>query len=265
MSSNRKRLSARVFLLKEMVVRDIRARYAGSALGLTWAFAQPVLWMLLYTAVFGVILRVPVEKGFSGFPEFLLAGLLPWMAIQEGISRSASVLTDNAAMVKKTVFPVETLVLSVVLAAIVNQLIAFVIFAVYVASVGHLSPGWLCLAAPALVCQALLTYGIGCFAATVTTFLRDAVQLVGIALTVVFWATPIVYPISMIPPRHAWLLAVVRANPVTRLVEMYRAAFSTHVAPSAVSVLTLALFCAAVAVTGAALFAKARPHFADLM
>src|SRR6476620_11893070 len=119
MSSNRKRLFARLFLLKEMVVRDIRARYAGSGLGVFWAFAQPVLWMLLYTGFFEVILRVPVEKGFSGFPEFLLAGLLPWMAIQEGISRSSTALTDNAAMVKKTVFPVETLVLSVVLASLV--------------------------------------------------------------------------------------------------------------------------------------------------
>jgi ABC-type polysaccharide/polyol phosphate export permease len=265
MSSNRKRLSARLFLLKEMVLRDIRARYAGSGLGVFWAFAQPVLWMLLYTGVFGVILRVPVEKGFSGFPEFLLAGLLPWIAVQEGISRSSSALTDNAAIVKKTVFPVETLVLSVVIAAIVNQVIALAIFAVYVASVGHLSVGWLLLVLPALLLQTLLTYGLGCFAATVTTFVRDAAQVVGIALTVVFWATPIVYPIAMIPPRHGWLLAIVRANPVTHLVEWYRAAFSTHVAPTAASMLYLVVFCAVVALTGATLFAKARPHFADLM
>ncbi len=122
-----------------MVVRDIRARYAGSGLGVFWAFGQPVLWLLLYAWVFGLILRIPVEKGFAGFPEFLLAGLLPWMAIQEGIWRSSSALTDNAAMVKKTVFPLETLVLSVVLAAVVNQLIAFAIFAVYLAWLGHLS------------------------------------------------------------------------------------------------------------------------------
>src|ERR1700693_152195 len=265
MSSNKKRMSARLFLLKEMVVRDIRARYAGSGLGVFWAFAQPVLWMLLYTGVFGVILRVPVERGFSGFPEFLLAGLLPWMVIQEGISRSSSALTDNAAIVKKTVFPVETLVLSVVLAAIVNQVIALAIFAVYVASVGHLSAGWLLLVLPALLLQTLLTYGLGCFAATVTTFVRDAAQVVGIALTVVFWATPIVYPIAMIPPRQGWLLAIVRANPMTHLVEWYRAAFSIHVAPTAASVLYLVVFSVIVAFSGATLFAKARPHFADLM
>jgi lipopolysaccharide transport system permease protein len=265
MSSNKKWMSARLFLLKEMVVRDIRARYAGSGLGVFWAFAQPVLWMLLYTGVFGVILRVPVEKGFSGFPEFLLAGLLPWMAIQEGVSRCATAMTDNAAIVKKTVFPVETLVLSVVVAAIVNQVIAFAIFALYVGSVGHLSIPWLLLALPALLLQAMLTYGVGCLTTVITTFLRDTAQVVGIGLTVVFWATPIVYPIAMIPPRHGWLLAVVRANPVTHLVEWYRAAFSTHVAPSLSSFLYLTATCVAVALCGATLFAKARPHFADLM
>jgi ABC-type polysaccharide/polyol phosphate export permease len=88
---------------------------------------------------------------------------------------------------------------------------------------------------------------------------------VGIGLTVVFWATPIVYPIAMIPPRHAWLLAVVHANPVTHLVEWYRSAFSTHVLPTPSSVLYLTVTCAAAALFGAALFARARPHFADLM
>src|SRR5262244_443651 len=113
--------ASKAFLLREMVVRDVRARYAGSSLGILWAFALPILWMVLYTAIFSLILKVPVEAGFSSFPEFLMAGLLPWMAISEGISRSSSCLIDNAAIVKKTVFPLETLVLSVVLAAVVNE------------------------------------------------------------------------------------------------------------------------------------------------
>src|SRR4029453_4698760 len=138
--------ASKAFLLKEMVVRDIRSRYAGSSLGLLWAFAHPVLWMLLYTGVFALVLRVPVEAGYRSFPEFLMAGLLPWMAISEGIARSSSVLVDNAAMVKKTVFPVETLVLSVVLAAVVNEVIALAIFAIYVAWIGHFSLAWILLA-----------------------------------------------------------------------------------------------------------------------
>ncbi len=262
MSSKKNRLSGRAFLLKEMVVRDIRARYAGSGLGIAWAFALPVLWMLLYTVVFAVILRVPVEKSFRSFPEFLMAGLLPWMAIQEGISRSASALTDNAAMVKKTVFPIETLVLSVVLAATVNEAIALAVFAGYLAILGHLSLPWLLLAIPALLLQVVLTFGLGCLAATITTFVRDASHAIGIVLTVVFYATPIVYPISMVPERYRPIL---NANPIAHLTEWYRRAFTLHVAPDSASVLYLVAFSAAAAVLGTALFFRARPHFADLI
>ena len=255
-------MTSKAFLLKEMVVRDVKSRYAGSSLGILWAFAHPVLWMLLYTGVFALVLRVPVDAGYASFPEFLMAGLLPWMAIQEGIARSASVLVDNAAMVKKTVFPVETLVLSVVLAAVVNEIIALAIFAVYVGLVGHLSVAWLSLVVPALLLQVAMTFGLGCIAATSTAFLRDTAHAVGIGLTVVFYATPIVYPASLVPAR---LRPILEANPVAHLVDLYRRAFTLHAAPPTGSVLYLTLFCGGVALLGAALFSRARPHFADLI
>jgi ABC-type polysaccharide/polyol phosphate export permease len=262
MSSQTRGFGAKVFLLKEMVVRDIRARYAGSSLGLAWAFALPVLWMLLYTAVFGLILGAPLPPGFANFPEFLVAGLLPWMAFSEGISRSASALHDNASMVKKTVFPLETLILSVVLAAVVNEVIALAIYAVFVAALGHLSLPWLLLAVPALLAQTLLTFGLGCVAATLTVFVRDTVQALGVALTVLFYATPIVYPASLVPARLRPILA---ANPIAHLVEWYRGAFTLHTAPDAMSILYVTVCAAGSAVLGAALFARARPHFADLI
>jgi ABC-type polysaccharide/polyol phosphate export permease len=245
-----------------MVVRDVRSRYAGSGLGMLWAFAMPLLWMVIYTWVFSSILRVPTPAGFATFPEFLMAGLLPWLAIHEAISRCATVLTDNAAMVKKTVFPVESLVLSVVLAAAVNQVIAFAIFAIYVAILGHLSPAYLGLALFALALQILLTFGIGCLVATVTTFARDAVHGVSIALTVLFYATPIVYPASLVPARFAPFLA---ANPIAHLAEWYRMAFTLHRLPEPSSVLFVGMFAAVAAGLGFSLFRKAKPHFADLI
>ena len=262
MATRSSKISSKAFLLKEMVVRDVRARYAGSSLGLLWAFAHPVLWMLLYTGVFALVLRVPVEAAYASFPEFLMAGLLPWMAIQEGVSRSSSVIIDNAAMVKKTVFPMETLVLSVVLAAVVNEVIALAVFAVYVGLVGHLSAAWLTLVIPALLLQIAMTFGLGCIAATLTAFVRDTAHAVGIALTVLFYATPIVYPASLVPGR---LRPILEANPMSHLVDLYRRAFTLHAAPPPGSILYLTLFCGAVALLGGALFARARPHFADLI
>jgi lipopolysaccharide transport system permease protein len=262
MPENARPIASKLFLLKEMVARDVRARYAGSGLGVLWAFAMPILWMLLYTGVFGLVLRVPVDSGYSSFPEFLMAGLLPWMAISEGISRSASCLIDNAPMVKKTVFPLETLVLSVVLAAIVNEVIALAVYGVYVALLGHLSLAWIWLVVPALLLQALLTFGLGCIAATLTVFVRDTAHAVGIALTVLFYATPIVYPASLVPGRlRPWI----DANPFSALVDLYRRAFTLHAAPPAGSLAGLVVASALAALAGGALFSRARPHFADLL
>jgi lipopolysaccharide transport system permease protein len=262
MSSEKKGLSRKLFLLKELVVRDLRSRYAGSGLGVVWTFATPVLWMLLYTLVFSGILRVQSPPGFAGFPEFLLAGLLPWMAVQEGVSRSATSLTDNAAMVKKTVFPIETLVLSIVLASVVNQLIAFAVFGAYLAAIGHLAFPWILLAIPALIVQTALTYGLGCLVATVATFVRDAVPMVGIVLTVVFYATPVVYPAEIVPER---LRPFIEANPLAHLTAWYRDAFTLHRVPSAGSLLFTTLCAAAAVAAGSTAFRRARPHFADLI
>ncbi|HYX20941.1 MAG TPA: ABC transporter permease [Thermoanaerobaculia bacterium] len=262
MPENASPFASKLFLLKEMVARDVRARYAGSGLGILWAFAMPILWMLLYTGVFGLVLRVPVDRVYSTFPEFLMAGLLPWMAISEGISRSSSCLIDNAPMVKKTVFPLEMLVLSVVLAAMVNEVIALAVYGVYVALLGHLSPAWLWLVVPALVLQGLLTFGLGCIAATLTVFLRDTAHAIGIALTVAFYATPIVYPASLVPARfRPWIEAI----PVSALVDLYRRAFTLHALPPAAPLAGLAAASALTALAGAALFSRARPHFADLL
>lgn len=262
MSSTKKLFVSKVFLLKEMVVRDVRSRYAGSGLGVVWAFALPVLWMALYTAVFSVVLRVPTPPGFASFPEFLMAGLLPWMAVQEGIARSSTALTDNAAMVKKTVFPMETLVLAIVLSAIVSEVIALAVYSIYLALLGHFSLGWALLAVPALALQALLTFGIGCFVATLTTFLRDAAHAIGILLTVVLYATPIVYPVSLVPEKYRWIIA---ANPISHLVEWYRRAFTLHLFPRPESAAYLVAFSLAAALVGVAVFAYGRPHFADLV
>jgi ABC-type polysaccharide/polyol phosphate export permease len=131
-----------------------------------------------------------------------------------------------------------------------------------VALLGHLSPVWILLVVPALALQILFTYGIGCFAATVTAFVRDATQAIGILLTIVFFATPIVYPASMVPER---LRPILDANPVAHLASWYRAAFTLHAAPGSGSILYLTVFAVLAAFLGGLLFLRARPHFADLI
>src|SRR4051794_26449923 len=96
------RLRHHFFLLKELVKRDFQGRYAGSALGLVWSFLQPLWMLLLFTFVFSTVMKISLAGARTGhFAIFLFSGLLPWMALQEGVMRSSTAITDNSSLVKK--------------------------------------------------------------------------------------------------------------------------------------------------------------------
>jgi lipopolysaccharide transport system permease protein len=253
-----------LYLLSELVVRDLRSRYVGSFLGPVWALLAPLAWVVIYTFVFSVVLKIPLSGEPAGvvFPEYLLAGFIPWLAVQEGLMRSATCLTDNSAMVKKAVFPKQTLVATVVLSAVVNELIGLSLYAAYLAWRGHLSPRWAALALPFLALQILSTFGVGCLLAGLQVFLRDTAQVAGLALAMVAFLTPIFYPVSIVPARFRWVVAV---NPAAHLVEGFRDAFFRHTLPTAGSAAFLLAFSALAAMLGSLLFVKAEPHFADLL
>jgi len=253
-----------LYLLSELVVRDLRSRYVGSFLGPVWALLAPLAWVVIYTFVFSVVLKIPLSGEPAGveFPEYLLAGFIPWLAVQEGLMRSATCLTDNSAMVKKAVFPKQTLVATVVLSAVVNELIGLVLYSSYLAWRGHFSPRWAAIALPFLALQILATFGVGCLLAGLQVFLRDTSQVAGLALAMVAFLTPIFYPVSIVPVRFRWVISI---NRVAHLVEGFRDAFFRHALPAAGSVAFLLVFSAVAAMLGSLLFAKAEPHFADLL
>ncbi|HET7451923.1 MAG TPA: ABC transporter permease [Thermoanaerobaculia bacterium] len=253
-----------LYLLWELVVRDLRSRYVGSFLGPVWALLAPLAWVVIYTFVFSAVLRIPLSGEPPGvvFPEYLLAGFIPWLAIQEGLMRSATCLTDNAAMVKKTVFPKQTLVATVVLSALVNELIGVLLYGVYLAWRGHFSVRWAALVVPLLAVQVLATFGLGCLLASMQVFLRDTAQVAGLVLAMAGFLTPIFYPVSIVPERFRWVVA---ANPAAHLVEGFRDAFFRHALPASGSAAFLLVFSAVAAMLGSLLFAKAEPHFADLL
>ena len=252
-----------LFLLKELVKRDFQGRYAGSLLSFLWSFVQP-LWLLgLFTFVFSVVLRLKIEEygvGTARFGVFLFCGLLPWTAVHEALSRSTTAITDNSELVKKLRFPAEILVLSMVLGALLHQAIAAGVFVVVLAVLGELSVTSLPWLLAALPLQVALTLGLGLLLASSHVFFRDTVQVLGMVLTGWFYLTPIVYPLAMVPPRLApWI----EANPLTALVELYRAAFlgtGYRPGPSAAG---LVLAAAGLLAAGLWLFRRLKPAFVD--
>ncbi len=254
-------MPAHRFLLRELVRRDLQGRYAGSALGFLWSFLQPLWQLLLFTFVFEWVLRMrPVGEGTDRFWVFLLCGLLPWMAVQEGVSRGAIAITDNANLVKKLHFPSEVLVLTVAVAALLHEAIAAAVLLPVLAVLGELSwrgLPWLLLAIPL---QLLLTCGLGLLLGAVQVFFRDLTQLLGMLLQAWFYLTPIVYPLGLVPERLQSLLVV---NPLTGLVGLYRAALLGGPAPPAASLAALVISAVVAAALGWWAFRRLEPAFVD--
>jgi ABC-type polysaccharide/polyol phosphate export permease len=254
-------MTQHLFLLREMVRRDFQGRYAGSALGLVWSFAQPLWLLLLYHFVFQTVLKVSLAfERTEHFAVFLFCGLLPWNAVHEGVLRSATAVTDNASLVKKLRFPSELLVVAVVLTALLHEAIAAALFVAVLVALGELTWSGLPLLLAAIPLQAALTLGLGLVLASLQVFFRDIVQFLGMAMTGWFFLTPIVYPVAQVPePFRGWI----ELNPLTALVGLYRQALvggEPHLVPGTGA---LAAAAAAILVLGAWLFRRLRPGFAD--
>jgi ABC-type polysaccharide/polyol phosphate export permease len=253
----------RLFLLRQLVHHDVRGRYAGSMGGFLWSFAHPLWQLALFWFAFGAVMRIPLgpDAPTESFAVFLFSGLLPWMAVQEGIQRGATAITDNAELVKKVRFPPLLLVVSVVVAALVHEGIAALVFAVVLVALGELSwptLPWLLVALPL---QVALVAGLASGLAVLQVFVRDMAQLLGMLLMAWFYLTPIVYPLSIVPERLQRILAL---NPLTALVELYRAALLGGQAPT-LGLAILAATAGLALASGVAFFRRTREQFADLV
>src|SRR6185436_5698215 len=189
-------------LIRSMVQRDILARYRGSFAGALWTFLNPLLLMATYFFVFGVVLqsRFAGDSSRAGYVLYFLAGMLPWLAFSEAVGRAPSVIIEHRTFVKKLRFPLDTLPVNLVIAGLVTQAVATVVFVIGFAILRGVLPSsvvWLPLL---LIPQVLLTAGL-CWALAATgVFLRDLGQVVGFVLTMWFFLTPICYAEDLLPP-----------------------------------------------------------------
>lgn len=254
-------------LLREFVRRDFEGRYAGSVLGFLWSMIQPLWQLLLFGFVFGVLMDIPLVGERTGtFWIFLFAALMPWLALQEGIQRSTTAITDNANLVKKIHFPSEILVATVVIAAVIHQAIAGAVFLVALAFMGEFSLSGLPLLLIALPLQIALTIGLGFFVAASNIYLRDVSQLQGMLLMAWFYLTPIVYPLSMVKriDTHGPLLAkILLLNPATALVNLYRQALLGGSLGAVEGLWSLVVAAVVALSSGLWLFRTLKPSFAD--
>jgi lipopolysaccharide transport system permease protein len=189
-------------LLYEMSRRDVLDRYAGQALGAGWVIAAPLLQMAVYVFAFTVLFssRLSVQGSKAEYVAFILAGLVPWIAISEVLGRAPTIVTASAGLVKQVVFPNEVLPLKVTLGALPTLTVSLAVVLVVALIGGQSHPlGWLLLPIP-ILCLGLMAAGFAYFLAPVGVFLKDTKDIVSVLLSIGFFLHPIIYAPGVAPP-----------------------------------------------------------------
>lgn len=240
-------------LLRVQLRQELQLRYVGSIAGVYWSVINPLVQVLVYVVLVTFIFKAKLGATSGGkfdYAIFVLAGMSPWLAIQDGLMNSASSLVRHASIVKNVVFPLELLPGTAVVASVAPLFVSLVTLGCLLGASGR-SVGVSLVTLPLLVAvQLLFTLGFGLFLAILTAFLRDLQFILPVIFQVVLLITPILYLASDVP--HP-LAEIMRINPLTYIVDGYRRVFYYDAWPSALglgyaTLFSLALLAAAIAV-----------------
>lgn len=204
-------------LLYLLVLKDLKVRYKSSLLGYVWALANPFMFALVYWVAFKFVMRVEMEN----YSLFLIAGMFPWIWLSTGITLATRIFHTNSSLVKKVNLNRFVLPLSAVVGEMVHFLFALPVIFLFLAYAGaqHLHLSWLWQIPTLIVVQLLFIYPLALAFSIANVFVRDVEYLVGVGFSMLFFATPMVYPLSMVPAPYQPYFA---ANPLHALISAWR-------------------------------------------
>lgn len=250
-------------LILKLAINDFKVKYAGSYLGVTWAFIQPIITILVFWFVFQVGFRAAPIDDFP-FILWIITGMIPWFFFSDAFSASTHSLVEYSFLVKKVVFRISILpVVKIVSALFVHcffVLFIFLMFSIYGYKPSIYNVQVIYYSFSVIV----LLMGLAWFSSAVMVFLRDTSQIISIILQLGFWLTPIMWSYKMIPEKYSYIF---KLNPMYYIVEGYRDTFINHVwfwhrynQTLYFWVVTFVLF-----VGGALFFRRVKPHFSDVL
>lgn len=255
-------------MLRVFVRRDIQEQYAGTLLGSIWALVQPLLLVLIYWWVFGVVwaLKVPALARNSeeiSFIVFLLSALLPWLALQEAINKAALAIVARGDVLRHGQFPAEIFVLARVFAihgVFVILLAGFILIAR--TALLWQAPWVLPALALLFLLQTILASAVGLLVAALSVYLRDLPHILGMALMAVFFTAPVLYPLAQVPAAaRSWIWL----NPFTPFAQAYQSLLLGAHWPDAIVWAYIIALCGGAVLLARFAFARLRPGFADVL
>ena len=247
---------------------DFKKRYAGSTMGRVWAFVQPVVTVLMYYCVFGLIFPARAQLAASGIEApyvlWLTAGLVPWFYFSEAIGGGTSALIEYNYLVKKVVFKISILpIIKVIAATFIHVFFVFVMLILYFIY-GYKPSIYLIQLVYYSFCMFFLCLAISYSTCAIVVFFKDLSQIIGIALQVGMWATPILWEIGSIPEKYRIFF---KLNPVFYIVNGYRSALFERqwFFEDFYSTMFFWITAAIIFGIGALIFKRLKPHFADVL
>jgi lipopolysaccharide transport system permease protein len=253
-------------LIRQFTRRQIEGRYKGSFLGLFWSFVNPLVLLLIYTFVFGVIFKARWPNANSGnlgeFATTLFCGLIAFNIFSECVNQAATLIVGVPNYVKKVVFPLEILPICALGSALFHAIVSLsILLAANFWISGSLH--WTLVLLPLVALpQLFLSLGLTWFLASLGVFIRDVNYTVGLAVQVLFFITPVLYPLESIPEPFR---SIIRLNPLTSIVENYRRVILWGWLPSWSGLALWLLGNGVVMMLGYAWFMKTKKAFADVI
>ncbi len=209
-------------LLFSLIRREISGRYRGSILGILWSFFTPLLMLGIYTFVFSFVFQARwggVEGSRTDFALILFAGLMMFNLFSENINRAPSLVLNNINYVKKVVFPLEVLPVVSMGTALFQLAISFGVWLVFLLLFRGLPPPTIFLLPVLLLPFILMILGLSWFLASIGVYIRDIAQVIGVAVTVLMFVSPLFYSISALPAQYQVFMQL---NPLTFIIEQAR-------------------------------------------
>jgi len=247
-------------LLTYLVSREIKIRYRQAVLGIAWAVIQPVFAVLIFTVIFGHFARFPSDG--VPYAVFAFAATLPWTFFSEAVQRSANSLITDSDLVRKVYFPRLVIPAAMVLAPLVDFMVAFIVFLAVL--IWYDVPLTLnILALPLVLLVALgLAFAVGLLLAPINVRYRDVKHTLTFVLQIWMYATPIVYPLSMVPDRWQGFYSL---NPMVGVIEGFRWALLGKEAPDVTAMLVSGVVILVTLFVALVLFSKHERSFADVI
>ncbi len=246
------------------IKNEFSSRFARSKLGGLWAIFNPLAQVAIYALILSNVLQakmVGIDSQYS-FAIYLTAGMLCWNLFSEIVSRSLNVFIANGNLIKKAMFPKIVLPAILVGTCLLDNILLFIAILIVFALLGHM-PGFEALWLPLLVLATIaLGVGVGLTLGILNVFLRDIAQLVPIILQILFWFTPIVYPVSIIPEKYQHYLYL---NPVYPLIKAYQDILVFERSPDTLQILLVFCASSALLVLALFLFFRANEEMADVL